>query len=92
MPRDAPVTTATWPARTPFEFTVAEFAQLMKVSRQRVYRVIEDVTDELQSQIARLPLRDFEYEQALLEEKRLAAEEGRNPKPIPRPDVDPRRR
>ena len=73
-----------------FKFSIPEFARMMKVSRQRVYEVIENVTDELQQQVARLPKREYEYEKAVEEEKRLAAEEDRKPKKIPRPKPDSR--
>ncbi len=73
-----------------FEMSVIEFARLMGVSRQRVYEVIEQVTDELQSQFARLPLRDFEYEQAVQAERTQARTEGREVRAIARPKPDPR--
>lgn len=73
-----------------FEMSVIEFARLMGVSRQRVYEVIEQVTDELQSQFARLPLRDFEYEKAVLKERADARAEGREIRAIARPKPDPR--
>ena len=40
-----------------FEMTITEFAKLIGVSRQRVHKAIEKITNELQSQVARLPLR-----------------------------------
>lgn len=73
-----------------FEMSVIEFARLMGVSRQRVYEVIEQVTDELQSQFARLPLRDFEYEKAVQAERSQARSEGREVRTIARPKPDPR--
>lgn len=73
-----------------FEFSVSEFAAMMGVSRQMVYKVIEDVTDELQRQVARLPPRDRDHDRQVAEEREKAKEEGRAARRIPRPEVDPR--
>ncbi len=73
-----------------FEFSVSEFAAMMGVSRQMIYKVIEEVTDELQRQVARLPPRDREHDRRVSEERAKAKAEGRSPRRIPRSEVDPR--
>lgn len=68
-----------------FEFSVPEFAAICGVSTQYVYKSIRSITRELQGRVLTVPKIYFEYEEAVREEKKLAAAEGRDPVTIPKP-------
>jgi len=60
-----------------FEFSVPELAQILGVSKQRVYDCIDEITTELQSQVVKLLVRDKASELKIEKELEAAKKEGR---------------
>lgn len=60
-----------------FEFSVSELANILGVSKQRVFTCIDEVTTELQSQVVTLEIRDKVREEKIKDEIERARLEGR---------------
>lgn len=66
----------------------AELAQLIGVSRQYIYKAIDDITSELTSTIFVLPYIHKDWEETVRAERLQAQRESRKPRHIPKPDPD----
>ncbi|MFT5716344.1 MAG: plasmid replication initiation protein [Oleiphilaceae bacterium] len=62
-----------------FEFSLSELAHILGVSRQRIENCVDDFTTELQSQVAKLAVRDKIREKQVKDEIKKARDENRPP-------------
>ncbi|GGO83812.1 hypothetical protein GCM10011348_28530 [Marinobacterium nitratireducens] len=69
----------------PVNFSRTELARLVKITRQSMYELVDDLTTELQQAVVKVPYIDKDWEEALRAERIAAQREGRKVRNIPKP-------